>query len=137
MSFFFFLYTGAVKITPAHDHTDFAVGKRHNLDVLQVIDEKGKINLGCFKDMRRFDARNAIVEELHRLNLLRGKQDHDMMVPMCSRSKDVVEFLLKPQWFLKCSDMAVRALDDVREGRLQIEPAHFIKDWTNWLENIR
>lgn len=87
--------------------------------------------------MKRFDARNAILSKLETLDLLRGRQDHEMIVPICSRSKDVVEFLVKPQWFLKCKEIAERAAEDVKEGRLLIEPKQFEKTWFNWLENIR
>ncbi|GJQ88055.1 hypothetical protein Trydic_g12976 [Trypoxylus dichotomus] len=129
--------TGAVKVTPAHDHIDFEIGKRHGLNLLQVIDEKGHITFTQFKDMPRFDARDVIVNELHRLKLLRGQQDHEMVIPICSRSKDVVEFLLKPQWFVKCTNMAEKALNAVKDGSLEIEPKNFAQDWNNWLENIR
>lgn len=60
-----------------------------------------------------------------------------MLISPCSRSKDVVEFLARPQWFIKCDTMAARAVEDVRQGRLTIEPSHFEKTWFNWLENSR
>lgn len=131
--------SGAVKITPAHDPIDFEVGKRHNLHHLQIIDEKGVLNDICgeYSGLLRFEARKAILQELGRLDLLRGREDHVMSVPMCSRSKDIIEFLIKPQWFIKCEEMARRAIDDVKSGRLVIEPRHFEKNWFNWLENIR
>ncbi|KAG5898253.1 hypothetical protein JTB14_029631 [Gonioctena quinquepunctata] len=130
---------GAVKITPAHDHADFDAGKRHSLQIMQVIDESGRLTQACgqFEGLRRFDARNAVVEELDRLDLIRGRQDHQMIVPICSRSKDVIELLAKPQWFVNCSGMAARALDDVEKGRLTIVPRTFEKTWSSWLENIR
>lgn len=128
-----------MKVTPAHNQIDFEVGKRHGLNVLQIIDEKGNLNdaAGEFSRVPRFDARNIILDELDRLNLLRGRQDHEMIVPICSRSRDVIELLVKPQWFVKCQQMAQRALEDVKEGRLTIDPPHFEKTWFNWLENIR
>ncbi|XP_071050505.1 valine--tRNA ligase [Onthophagus taurus] len=131
--------TGAVKVTPAHDHNDFEVAKRHGLTSIQVIDEEGKLSDSCgnLAGMRRFDARKALLDELNKLNLLRGTQDHRMIVPICGRSRDVVEFLSKPQWFVRCTDMAKRALRDYENGNLTIEPEHFGKNWTTWLENIR
>lgn len=87
--------------------------------------------------MKRFEARQAITGELDKLGLIRGRRDHNMQVPLCSRSGDVVEFLLKPQWFVNCEDMALRAVTAVRSGELQIEPVDFEKNWFNWLENIR
>ncbi|XP_018564087.1 valine--tRNA ligase-like [Anoplophora glabripennis] len=131
--------TGAVKITPAHDQTDFEVAKRHGLKHLQVIDETGNLTAACgdFSGLRRFDARDVVMTQLDNLGLLRGRQHHAMMVPICSRSGDVVEFLARPQWFVRCQEMATKAVQDVREGRLTIEPSHFEKTWFNWLENIR
>ncbi|XP_018319909.1 valine--tRNA ligase isoform X2 [Agrilus planipennis] len=131
--------TGAVKITPAHDPVDFETGRRHNLPVLQIIDEKGSLSKSCgqFSGLPRFRARDAIIEELDRLNLLRGRQGHDMTVPLCSRSKDVIEFLVKPQWFLRCSRMAEKAAEAVRNGQLEIQPLQYEKTWFTWLNNIR
>ncbi|CAH1155569.1 unnamed protein product [Phaedon cochleariae] len=131
--------TGAVKITPAHDHADFEAAKRHSLPSLQVIDETGRLNTECgqFKGLRRFEARKVIVEELSRLQLFRGTEDHAMIVPICSRSKDVVELLARPQWFVKCADMAARSVDEVKNGNLKITPKIFEKTWFDWLENIR
>nr|XP_023015445.1 valine--tRNA ligase-like [Leptinotarsa decemlineata] len=130
---------GAVKITPGHDHADFDAGKRHSLPVLQVIDESGRLTVSCgqFQGLRRFEARKIVLAELGRLGLLRGSHDHQMILPICSRSKDVIELLARPQWFINCSDMAARALDDVEKGRLTIVPSRFEKTWHGWLENIR
>lgn len=130
---------GVVKLTPAHDPIDFNIGKKLHLKQLQIIDEKGHLtgNCGDFSGLRRFDAREVVLNELAKLNLLRGTQDHQMVVPVCSRSKDIIEFLVKPQWFIKCEEMAKRALGDVRDGRLVIVPKELEKNWFNWLENIR
>ncbi|KAF7270781.1 hypothetical protein GWI33_016286 [Rhynchophorus ferrugineus] len=131
--------TGAVKITPGHDPTDFDVGKRHNLKALQVIDGRGCLTdiHEEFRGLKRFTAREVIVEELVKRQLYRGYTDHNMIVPLCSRSKDVVEFLIKPQWFVKCSSMAQRAVEDVRTGKLDIIPLNFEKVWFHWLEDTR
>ncbi|GLV42715.1 Valyl-tRNA synthetase [Carabus blaptoides fortunei] len=131
--------TGAVKVTPAHDPVDFEVGKRHGLATVPVIDERGDIMhaAGTFAGMKRFHARRVITERLETLGLLRAVEDHPMTVPVCSRSGDVVEYLIKPQWFVDCTRMAYKAAQDVKEGRLTIEPAMFEKVWFNWLENIR
>uniref|UniRef100_A0A1B6ERU2 valine--tRNA ligase n=1 Tax=Cuerna arida TaxID=1464854 RepID=A0A1B6ERU2_9HEMI len=133
--------TGAVKITPGHSHVDWEVAQRHNLPLLSVIDESGCIirnhQFDKFQGMKRFEARNAIRHELANLGLLQSVQPHSMQVPMCSRSGDIVEYLLKDQWFISCKKMAERAADAVREGRLQIEPTNFHTIWFNWLENIR
>ncbi|XP_030765856.1 valine--tRNA ligase-like [Sitophilus oryzae] len=131
--------TGAVKITPSHDHTDFEVGKRHKLKSLEIIDSRGSLNDLCkeFEGLQRFKARDVIIDELTNRQLYRGRKDHNMKIPICSRSKDVIEFLLKPQWFVKCSTMAENALNDVKSGNLVIEPENFEKMWFHWLENIR
>ncbi|KAH1002553.1 hypothetical protein HUJ04_008633 [Dendroctonus ponderosae] len=131
--------TGAVKITPAHDPDDFLTGKRHNLRFLAVIDEQGQLtdSCGAFQGLRRFDAREAIIGALMEKGLYKGSQEHSMAVPICSRSKDVIEFLIKPQWFLDCSQMSQKALANVGDGTLQIEPENFEKTWSQWLENIR
>ncbi|EFA00421.1 valine--tRNA ligase [Tribolium castaneum] len=131
--------TGAVKVTPAHDPVDFEVGKRHSLALLQVIDEKGNLTRICgeFAGIGRFAAREVILSRLEKLQLLRGREDHKMLVPICSRSKDIVEHLVKPQWFIKCAEMAKEAVEDVESGRLTIEPKHFEKVWFDWLGNIR
>ncbi|XP_044269829.1 valine--tRNA ligase-like [Tribolium madens] len=131
--------TGAVKVTPAHDPVDFEVGKRHSLALLQVIDEKGNLTPVCgeFAGIGRFAARETLISLLDDQRLLRGKEDHKMLVPICSRSKDIVEYLVRPQWFIKCAEMAREAVEDVETGRLRIEPKHFEKVWFDWLANIR
>lgn len=87
--------------------------------------------------MKRFEAREIVLNLLKDQKLFRGCQDHKMTIPICSRSKDVVEFLVRPQWFLKCSEMAAQAVEDVREGKLKIEPRSFNKVWFHWLESVR
>jgi valyl-tRNA synthetase len=109
-----------VKITPAHDPNDYEVGKRHNLPFITIFSDEGVITgeygaftvsllkLGltiqkyfCSQGMKRFHARVAILKALEEKGLYRGTEDNAMVVPMCSRSKDVVEPLIKPQWYLK------------------------------------
>ncbi|CAH1133104.1 unnamed protein product [Ceutorhynchus assimilis] len=131
--------TGAVKITPAHDPIDFNAAKRHNLKPLSIIDEMGLLNDNCgqFKHLKRFEARDVIINELAKKGLFKENQNHKMTIPICSRSKDIVESLIKPQWFLSCNQMAQEAVADVREGRLKIQPENFNKIWYQWLENVR
>lgn len=94
-----FVGTGAVKLTPAHDANDFAAGKRHGLGVVCVFAEDGTINAagGQFAGMRRFDARVAVLAALKEQGLFRGKAANEMRLGVCSRSKDVIEPMLKPQ----------------------------------------
>ena len=129
--------TGAVKITPAHDFNDYVVGKRHNLEMINIFTDDGRINENGsqFKGMQRFDARIAISEDLEKAGLYRGKADNKMVLPMCGRSNNIVEPLLKPQWWIDCRDMAKEAMDAVRRGDLEIAPVVSEKDWFRWLEN--
>ncbi|XP_020300510.1 valine--tRNA ligase isoform X2 [Pseudomyrmex gracilis] len=131
--------TGAVKITPAHDPNDYEVGKRHNLPFINILDDDGNIigNYGKFTGMKRFEARVAIIDELTKRNLLIDIKDNPMVIPICSRSKDVVEPLVKPQWYVRCDEMAARARDAVSTGELKIIPEQFKKTWYIWMDGIR
>lgn len=131
--------TGAVKITPAHDFNDYEVGISHKLPFVKCINELGLITdiVDKFSGMRRFDARIAVRKALQELGMYVGCKDHEMVVPKCTRSKDIVEPLLKPQWFMNCKDMANKACDKVREGELKIIPNTFEKTWYQWLDDCR
>lgn len=131
--------TGAVKITPAHDPNDYEIGKRHNLPSVICIDEKGNIpeNYGQFSGMKRFDARVAVLNALKQKGLYRDTKDNAMTIPVCSRSKDIIEPLPKAQWYVSCDQMAKDAIDVVNSGQLKILPEMHIKTWHNWMENIR
>ena len=141
------LGTGAVKITPGHDQNDFELGKRHGLPLLNILSEEGNIELPpesniawndsaiAVNGMQRFHARKAILSYLQSLNLFRGKQDHAMQIPICSRSGDIVEPLLKPQWFLNTAQMAEDALNASQCHALKFEPEYYSKIWHNWLKN--
>ncbi|KAK6034060.1 Anticodon-binding domain protein [Cooperia oncophora] len=130
--------TGAVKITPAHDHNDYEVGIRHKLPFITCINDDGIISAGCgkFSGMRRFDARKAVTEALKELNLYRGSEDNAMVVPVCSRSKDIIEPLLKAQWYVKCDEMARKAIEAVESGELKIIPDYHVATWNRWLQGI-
>ncbi|XP_043542801.1 valine--tRNA ligase isoform X2 [Chiloscyllium plagiosum] len=131
--------TGAVKITPAHDQNDYEVGLRHNLEFVNIMDNNGcLINVPePFLGMKRFDARKAVLDALVQRGLFREVKDNPMVVPVCSRSKDIVEPLLKPQWYVRCDEMAKMAADAVRNGDLKIIPENHLKTWFNWMDNIR
>lgn len=131
--------TGAVKITPAHDKNDFEVGKRHNLKNIQVITESGLIRdeFNQFARLPRFIARDHILKSLAEKVLLRGSKDHSMILPICSRSKDVIEFMLKPQWFVNCKEMSSRAVVAVENKTVKIIPDTFEREWFRWLRNCR
>lgn len=131
--------TGAVKITPAHDPNDYECGKRHNLEFITVISDDGAINEngGSFQGMMRYDARIAVEKALVGLGQFHGKKDNKMRLGLCSRSGDVIEPMIKPQWFINCNDMAQDAMKAVREKKLKIVPEMHEKTWFRWLENIR
>ncbi|KAG8552851.1 hypothetical protein GDO81_003110 [Engystomops pustulosus] len=131
--------TGAVKITPAHDQTDYEVGMRHSLDFINIMDDNGLlVNVPePFLGMKRFEARKAVLQALKDKGLFKDIKDNPMVVPVCSRSKDIVEPLLKPQWYVRCDEMGKRAADAVRNGQLSIKPDFHNKTWFNWMDNIR
>uniref|UniRef100_A0A3Q3WLM2 Valine--tRNA ligase, mitochondrial n=1 Tax=Mola mola TaxID=94237 RepID=A0A3Q3WLM2_MOLML len=133
------LGSGAVKVTPAHDHTDFLLSKRHSLPRLTVIGGDGTMTHLCgqwLEGVKRFDARQLIVDALVEKKLFRGKKSHAMTLPVCSRSGDIIEPLLKKQWFVHCDEMAKKAVQAVEDGQLEIIPHFYTKTWKNWLSNI-
>lgn len=131
--------TGAVKITPAHDPNDYEVGKRHNLPFITIFSDEGIIigDYGEFSGMKRFDGRKAVLAKLKELGLYKETVNNPMVVPICSRSKDVVEPLIKPQWYVKCDDMAAKATEAVKSGELKIIPEGHTKTWYHWMDGIR
>ncbi|KAE8983535.1 putative valine--tRNA ligase, cytoplasmic [Phytophthora rubi] len=134
------LGTGVVKVTPAHDPKDFECGRRHELPEVEVIDKYGKLcgNIDeRFVGMDRFDARQRVVEELQAMGLYVDKLDHPTALSICSRSGDVIEPLLMPQWYVDCSAMAKRAADNVRNGVMTIEPKLHAHTWFFFLDNIQ
>lgn len=131
--------TGAVKITPAHDHNDYEVGQRHSLPFINIISDEGLISGegGEFAGMRRFDARRAVLEALRQRGLYRGTRDNPMVVPICTRSKDVIEPLIKPQWYVRCGQMATDAAEAVRSEKVRVVPDMHKKTWYRWMADIR
>lgn len=129
--------TGAVKITPSHSKADYEIAVRHKLPFVPVIDQNGAImnDFEGFATLPRFLAREKILDCLADLNLYQSKADHKLDLPICSRSKDVIELLTKPQWFLKCQEMSKEAIRVVETGKLVIEPAKFVNEWNRWFEN--
>ncbi|XP_057805457.1 valine--tRNA ligase, mitochondrial 1 [Salvia miltiorrhiza] len=135
--------TGAVKITPAHDPNDFEVGKRHDLKFINIFTDDGKINTNGgeeFAGMPRFKAREAVTQALKEKGLYRGDKNNEMRLGICSRSNDVVEPLIKPQWYVNCKGMAEEGLNAVIDDtnpKLEIIPKQYVAEWQRWLENIR
>jgi valyl-tRNA synthetase len=131
--------TGAVKITPAHDHNDNETGKRHGLAMPTILDDAARIiDTGTAYDgLDRYDARKAIVADLAARGDLVGEQAHEMVIGRCQRSDDVVEPRLKTQWFVKTGPLAASALVATRTGETQILPERFVKVWEHWMTSIR
>lgn len=131
--------TGAVKITPAHDPNDFACGKRHNLDFINIFNDDGTINEngGEFKGMKRYDCRNAMIKKLTELKLFRGKKPNKMVIQKCSKSGDIIEPMVKAQWWINCQDVAKRAINDVNSGKIKLLPEFQKQTLFSFLENIQ
>jgi len=131
--------TGCVKITPAHDPNDFKCGVRHGLEQISIFSEAGRINErgGPFAEQHRFEARKSVEEALKKKGLWVGKKSHAMRLGLCSRSKDIIEPYLKPQWWMNCKDLANRSVEAVRQGELKIVPEFHHQTWYHWLENIQ
>ena len=131
--------TGCVKITPAHDPNDFEVGKRHNLEEINILNDDATINNlgGKYAGMDRYEARKAMVKDLEDLGLLVKVVPHSHSVGTHDRCGTTVEPMIKPQWFVKMDEMAKAAIDTLKDGDLQFVPERFDKTYLHWLENIR
>ncbi|XP_066469580.1 valine--tRNA ligase, mitochondrial [Tiliqua scincoides] len=132
------LGTGAVKVTPAHSHADYELGRGHGLPSVSVIAEDGTMTPECgewLQGLNRFMAREKVLAALKERGLYRGAKEHPMVLPLCSRSGDVIENLLKSQWFVRCEAMAQRALEAVESGYLKFTPKFHEKKWKTWLSN--
>src|SRR5579862_7665934 len=130
--------TGAVKVTPAHDPNDFALGQRHHLPSINVMDDTAHINAegGPYAGLDRFVARKKIVADLEAQGLLAGIKDHVHNVGHCDRCKTVVEPRLSLQWFVKIQPLADKAIAAVKEGHIKFTPEMYGKTYLNWMENI-
>ncbi len=123
--------TGAVKVTPAHDFNDFATGKRHGLEEINILEPDGRLNSqgGPFVGMDRKEARRAVKKALEERGLARGVKPHKLTLPRCQRSGGVVEPMISTQWFLKMRGMADAALEAVRSGQTRIVPLEWTKTY--------
>ncbi len=131
--------TGVVKITPAHDPNDFEVGKRHNLPVINILNDDATINAngGQFEGMDRYEARKIIVEKMDEMGLLVKIEEHTHNVGTHDRCKTTVEPMVKPQWFVAMEELAKPAIEAVKNGDLEFVPKNYDKTYLHWLENIR
>ncbi len=131
--------TGCVKITPAHDPNDFMVGKRHNLEEINIMNDDATINLSGSKydGMDRYEARKAMVADLEAEGLLVKVVPHSHNVGTHDRCKTIVEPLIKPQWFVKMDELAKPAIKAIEIGELKFVPESYAKTYLHWLENIK
>ncbi|ERK47612.1 valine--tRNA ligase [Leptotrichia sp. oral taxon 879] len=131
--------TGVVKMTPSHDPNDFEVAKRTGLAFLNIFTEDAHVNEngGKYQGLERFAARKAILADLEEQGLLVGVKDHKNAVGHCYRCNSVIEPRVSTQWFVKMEPLAKRALEVVKNRKIQITPKRWEKVYYNWLENIR
>ncbi len=131
--------TGAVKMTPAHDPNDFEVGKRHQLEEINVMNDDATMNelAGKYAGMDRYECRKALVADLDEAGYLIKVKKHDHAVGTCYRCHTTVEPRLSLQWFVKMDELAKPAIDILKKGELKFVPDKFDKTYLQWLENIR
>ena len=132
--------TGAVKVTPAHDIADYEIGVRHNLPMIRVINERGRLNENAplpYRGMKTIEAREKIIEDLTRLSLIEKKEDYIHNVARCYRCNSVLEPILSKQWFLKMGELAKVAAKAVKNGQVRFIPKKWEKIYFDWLRNIK
>jgi valyl-tRNA synthetase len=131
--------SGALKITPAHDPHDFEIGLRHDLELVRVIDNDGRMNreAGRYEGMDRFECRERIVEDFTTEGVLLRTEDYRHSVGHCQRCKTIVEPIVSRQWFVKVRPLAEKAIEAVRRGETRIIPKTWEKTYFDWMENIR
>jgi valyl-tRNA synthetase len=131
--------TGALKVTPGHDPNDYAIGERHNLPVISVLDKEAKVNEhgGPYAGMDRFEARKRLWADMRIQKLVIKEEAHVHMIPRSQRGGEIVEPMISTQWFVKIQPLAEAALAAVKAGQITIVPEHFTKVYYNWLENIQ
>lgn len=130
--------TGAVKITPAHDFNDFEVGKRHNLPMINILNEDATLNENTpFPGMDTQTARQKTIEELDKLGFMEKIEDHPMVIPYGDRSNVVIEPLMTDQWFVDAPKLAVKAIEAVENGDMEFVPKSYEKTYFEWMRNIQ
>ncbi len=131
--------TGVVKITPAHDPNDFIVGERHNLEMINTINPDGTLNehAGDFNGLERYAARKAILKRLRKLELIEKEEDYTHKIGYSERGGEPVEPYFSDQWFVNMKPLAEIALKPVQEGKINFHPAHWVKTYEHWMNNIK
>ncbi|MCZ6912626.1 MAG: valine--tRNA ligase [Proteobacteria bacterium] len=132
--------SGCVKITPAHDFNDYEIGQRHDLDVINVLNDDASMNENCPQDYRgldRFVARKKVVADLEALDLIDRIEDHKLMVPRGDRSHAIVEPYLTDQWYVRIAPLAEPAIAAIEDGDISFVPANWSKTYFEWMRNIK
>ncbi len=132
--------TGVVKVTPAHDFNDYAVGQRHDLPLINIFTPEAKVNDNApakYVGLDRFEARKAVLADLEALGLLVETKDHKLQVPRGDRTNQVIEPYLTDQWFVKMDGLAARGLEIVEKGDVRFVPGNWINTYRHWMENIQ
>ena len=132
--------SGALKVTPAHDPNDFELGRRHDLELINVMNPDGSMNEAAgplYQGLDRFTCRQKLVENLKTQNFLESVEEHTHSVGHCYRCHTVVEPYVSTQWFVKTKPLAKSAIEAVKSGRIHIVPKLWENTYFNWMENIR
>ena len=130
--------TGCVKITPAHDPNDFEVGKRHDLEIIKVMNDDATMNsyAGKYEGMDRYECRKAMIADLEEMGLLVKTEDHSHNVGQCYRCGTTIEPIVSDQWFVKMKPLAEAAIEAVNSKETEFVPERFSKTYMNWMENV-
>ena len=130
--------TGALKITPGHDPNDYEIGQRHDLDILSILDKKAIVTElgGPYQGQDRFEARQNLWNDMKKAGLVIKEEPYVHQVPRAQRGGEIIEPMISTQWFVKIAPLAEKALDAVKDGRIEIIPERFKKVYYNWMENI-
>lgn len=131
--------TGCVKITPAHDPNDFEVGIRHDLPIINIMNDNATINQngGKYQGLDRFEARKQIINDLKEINLLVNTKEHSHNVGCCYRCSRIIEPKISLQWFVKMKELAEPAIQAVKSDKIEFIPKRFDKIYFHWMENIK
>lgn len=132
--------TGALKVTPAHDPTDFSIKENHNLEMTEVISEEGKITDNApkrYQGLKVLEAREKVLEDLKKKDLIKKTEDYVHQVPRCYRCDTLVELIPSLQWFLKMDGLAELAEKPVKQGKIKFHPSNFKKPYLDWLKDIK
>ncbi len=131
--------TGALKITPGHDPNDYAIGQRHGLPILSMLDREAKVTSvgGPYAGLDRFECRKKLWADMEAAGLVIKTEPYRTTLPRSQRGGEIIEPMISTQWFVKIEPLAKAALQAVADGRIRIVPEHFVKVYNNWLENIQ